>query len=334
MRLQDLPRHLARRCLGIPNFCRESLGVEVREARLLVAYSTGLDSTALLHLMHLLRAPLNLTIFAAHAHHGLRPESDQELEHAIKTCQKLGIPCATSLLDVPALQAASGEGMEECARKARYAFLESSRVNAQADWIVTAHHGDDLAEDIVMRLLRGTGWPGLGGMAGVDPGRRLLRPLLDWNKSELQAFLEETGITWREDPSNCATDRTRNRVRHEVLPLLRRENPSFAKTTRQLWELARIDAQYWEKALPEILPPIEEYLLRQADLEVHQALRLRIYKSALDAMGPGQALAHHLLLLDKAWMRKNCGRSIQFPGDKIARVEAEGIRFYRQSRER
>ena len=334
MRLQDLSRHLARRCLGIPRFCREILGVDLSGTRLLVAYSTGLDSTALLHLLLLLRAPLNLTIFAAHAHHGLRPESDQELEHAVKTCTDLGIPCQTARLDVPSLQAASGEGLEECARKARYAFLDSALRSARADWIVTAHHGDDLAEDIVMRLLRGTGWPGLGGMTGVDHGRRLLRPLLDWDKSDLREFLEETGITWRDDPSNGMPDRTRNRVRHDIMPLLRRENPSFAKTARQLWELARIDLEYWEKTLPVISPPIEEYWLRQADLDVHQARRLRIYKSVLDAMGPGQALARHLLLLDRAWMRKNRGRSIQFPGDKIASVEAEGIRFHLNCRQR
>ena len=334
MRLQDISRHLARRCLGIPRFCRETLGVDLRGARLLVAYSTGLDSTALLHLLHLLRGPLKLTIFAAHAHHGLRPESDQEIEHAVKTCADLGIPCQTARLDVPSLQAASGEGLEECARKARYAFLESSRHDARADWIVTAHHGDDLAEDIVMRLLRGTGWPGLGGMPGLDPDRRLLRPLLDWDKTDLREFLEETGITWRDDPSNSSPDRTRNRVRQDIVPLMRRENPSFAKTARQLWELARIDAQYWEETLPVIAPPIKEYHLRQADLDVHQALRLRIYKSVLDAMGPGQALARHLLLLDKAWMRKNCGRSIQFPGDKIGRVEPDGIRFLLHCRQR
>jgi tRNA(Ile)-lysidine synthase len=234
MRLQDLPRHLARRCLGIPRFCAESLGVELRGTRLVVAYSAGLDSTALLHLLHLLHAPLKLTLFAAHAHHGLRQESDRELEHSMEVCTRLGIPCETMRLDVASLRAASGGGLEECARKARYAFLDSVRRDKRADWIVTAHHGDDLAEDIVMRLVRGTGWPGLGGMPGVDRQRHLLRPLLDWEKCELRAFLEETGTAWCEDLSNSSTDRTRNRVRHDILPLLRRENPAFAKTARQL----------------------------------------------------------------------------------------------------
>ncbi len=332
MRLQDIPRHLARRCLGIPRFCRDTLGVELHGARLVVAYSTGHDSTALLHLLHLLRPQLSLTLVAAHAHHGLRPESDQELRHAMETCAHLGFVCETSHLDVPALQAASGLGLEECARQARYEFLESVRHNHQADWIVTAHHGDDLAEDIVMRLVRGTGWPGLGGMAGADPTRRLLRPLLDWDKSELGDFLEHTATPWLEDPSNASPDRTRNRVRLDILPLLRRENPSFTKTALQLWELARIDREYWDEATPVLPAPIREHFLENAELSAHQAKRLRLYKAILDAMGPGQALASHLLLLDRAWVRKNCGRTLQFPGDKIACVEAGGIRFHRQQR--
>ena len=77
---------------------------------------------------------------------------------------------------------------------------------------------------------------------------------------------------------------------------------------------------------------MDAYFLPATELGVHQAARLRIYKAVLDAMGPGQALASHLLLLDKAWVRKNCGRSIQFPGDKIGYVEAEGIRFHFQRR--
>ena len=332
MRLQDLPRHLARRCLGIPRFCRESLGTDLRGASLVVAYSTGLDSTALLHLLDLLRPRLNLTLVAAHAHHGLRPESDRELRHARQTCARLGLDCETARLDVPALQAASGQGLEDCARRARYDFLERVRRERRADWIVTAHHSDDLAEDILMRLVRGTGWPALGGMAGADPGRRLLRPLLDWEKSGLRAFLETTGTPWLEDLSNACPERARNRVRHDILPLLRRENPSFSGTALRLWRLARIDEDYWARALPPLAPVGEEHFLDAARLGVHQAERLRLYKSVLDAMGPGQALASHLLLLDTAWVRKKCGRTTQFPGDKAAVVEAGGIRFRPLSR--
>lgn len=326
MRLQDLPRSLARRCLGLPRFCRDSLGVEVRGKNLVVAYSTGLDSTALLHLLHLLSRPLGLTLTAAHAHHGLRPESDEELEHARATCSRLGVPLETARLDVPSAMRPGGPGLEECARNLRYAFLESVRAGRGADFVATAHHADDLAEDILMRLVRGTGWPGLGGMTGADSARRLLRPLLDWEKDELRSLLETLGAPWREDRSNDSADRTRNRIRSDVLPLLHRENPALSKTLRQVWTLARIDEDYWNERLAG-LPARTGGLLESRFLEVHPAQRLRLYKHVLDGMGPGQALAAHLLLLDRAWEGGKLGRQIQFPGDKVACVESGGIRF-------
>ncbi|GAB6112056.1 tRNA lysidine(34) synthetase TilS [Desulfomicrobium salsuginis] len=327
MRLQDLPRPMARRCLGLPRFCRDSLGVDIRGRSLVVAYSTGLDSTALLHILHLLSRPLGLTLAAAHAHHGLRPESDEELEHARATCSRLGIPLEAARLDVALSMRPGGPGLEECARNLRYAFLESVRAQCGADFMVTAHHADDLAEDILMRLVRGTGWPGLGGMTGADPARRLLRPLLDWEKCELQSLLETLGVPWREDRSNASADRTRNRIRSDVLPLLRRENPGLSKALRQVWTMARIDEDYWKERLADLPTKTGGLLVEARLLEVHPAQRLRLYKRVLDGLGPGQALAAHLLLLDRAWAGSKVGRLIQFPGDKVACVEKDGIRF-------
>jgi tRNA(Ile)-lysidine synthase len=332
VRLQDLPRPLARRCLGLPRFCRDSLGVDIRGRHLVVAYSTGLDSTALLHVLHLLSGPLGLTLAAAHAHHGLRPESDDEFEHARATCARLGVPLDTARLDVPAAMRPGGPGLEECARDLRYAFLSSVLERRGADFVVTAHHGDDLAEDILMRLVRGTGWPALGGMPGADPSRRLLRPLLDWEKDELCALLEALGETWREDPTNACPDRTRNRMRHDVLPLLRRENPALARTLRQVWAQARVDEDYWASTLPDLPDRTDGHLVEARLLAGHPARRLRLCKRVLDAMGPGQALAAHLLLLDRAWQEGRVGRCIQFPGNKTACVEPGGIRFSRRQR--
>ena len=327
MRLQDLPRHLARRCLGVPRFCREVLGVELEGTRLAVAYSAGLDSTALLTIVHMLARPLGLTLVAAHAHHGLRPESDAEAGHAARACARLGIPLETARLDVAAAMASSGAGLEDCARTLRYAFLENVRGKHGCDWILTAHHADDLTEDIFMRLLRGTGWPALGGMTGADPARRLLRPLLDWKKDELRELLEATGADWCEDPSNALTDRTRNRVRHEIVPLLERENPALKDAAGLLWRQARVDEDYWESVLPKVSKDDAGIFLDAATLDVHQAIRLRLFKRALDAMGPGQATAGHLFLLDKAWTGRKTGSVIQFPGDKAARVQPDGVRF-------
>lgn len=330
MRLQEFTRHWARQCLAIPRFSRESLHVNLHGVRLVVAYSTGIDSTALLHLLHALAPTHNLTLIAAHAHHGLRPESDRELQHARAVCAGLGLACETTHLPVTE-QARSGCGLEEAARNLRYAFLESVRAGHDADWIVTAHHADDLAEDIILRLLRGAGWPGLGGMPGMDRNRRLLRPVLNWEKKQLQAFLEDNRIPWHEDMSNANTDLTRNRVRHQILPLLRRENPAFSKTATHLWTLAHIDQAYWSEQC-EVRIEGPEHFLAAHLLDGHQALRLRLFKAVLDALGPGQARADHILRLDRAWTEGKIDCCIQFPGDKHARITAAGILFVRKTR--
>ena len=328
MRLQSLPRFWARRCLAIEAFCLDSLGVDLRGTRLVVAYSTGLDSAALLHLLHILAPRTGFSLIAAHAHHGLRPESDAELPHARKVCAELGIPCETARLDVRGHQAASGRGTEESARLLRYEFLESVRARYDADWIVTAHHADDLAEDMVLRRVRGTGWPGLGGMPGVDSKRRLLRPVLDWTKEDLHAFALACGLAWHEDRSNQSTDPTRNRIRRQVMPLLRRENPSLSRSVLNLWRLARLDEDFWNT---ELTRERDSRILTHRTLATcHPAKRLRLYKAVLDGLGPGQALSGHLFLLDRAWADKKTGTIIQFPGDKTARITPSGILFERQ----
>ncbi len=328
MHLRDLPRHWARRCLALPRFCAHSLGVELRQTSLIVAYSTGLDSTALLHLLHALAPRQGLTLIAAHVHHGLRPESDREEAQARAVCASLGLPLETRRLDVRAEARDQGRGLEETARDLRYAFLETVRREYRADWIVTAHHGDDLAEDIVMRLIRGTGWPGLGGMRGVDPRRCLLRPLLDWEKRELLTLAEDSGLSWSEDASNTSQDLTRNRIRHCVLPLLRAENPALATACGRVWHAARRDEDYWNSLLPAPDTIDTAFLLEAHVLDVsHPALRLLRYKQILERMGPGQVLAEGLQDLERAWADKSFARCFQFPGDKTCTVRRDGILF-------
>lgn len=325
MRLQDLPRHLARRCLDVPRFCRTVLNTDIRGATIVVAYSTGLDSSALLHLLHLLRPGQHLRLVAAHAHHGLRPESDGEEAQAVEVCRGLDIPCITARLDVPS-HLHAGRGAEDTARGLRYAFLEEVRSAHGADWIVTAHHADDLIEDVLMRLLRGTGWPGLGGMPGVDAERRLLRPLLSWNKSEFPALMHALGAGWNEDPTNADTTLTRNRIRHTIVPLLRRENPGLARTIMHLWRLAGHDSLHW-KILTERLRSRPDFLGTDLLDAQDAACRLRLYKSCLDSLGPGQVLADHLFALDDAWVDRRKDIVIQFPGDKTATITRLGIAF-------
>lgn len=332
MHLSDLPRHWARRVLATAQFCTRGLDTDLRQSSLVVAYSTGLDSTVLLHLLHLLAPQLKLTLHAAHAHHGLRQASDQEEQIARQVCASLNIPLHIHHLYVPAAARQRATGLEETARDLRYAFFETVRQDCQADWIATAHHADDLAEDIVLRLLRGTGWPGLGGMVGVDPKRCLLRPLLAWEKSDLRALAQDLNLTWCEDASNANHLHTRNRVRQQIIPLLRAENPAFAAACRRLWQTGQRDAAFWQAQMPELPHNLTSYLLKAQDLDqAHPALRLRLYKHVLDHLGPGQVLGEHLFRLDQCWQKGLWRKTIQFPGNKSCRVEKQGVTISRQS---
>jgi tRNA(Ile)-lysidine synthase len=229
-------------------------------------------------------------------------------------------------------------GLEEAARQARYAFLERCRAEVGAAWIAVGHTRDDLAEDVVMRLVRGAGWPALGGMAGVDPARRLLRPLLLTARRDIEAFLRGLGVAWTEDASNADRSFLRNRVRLDVLPLLRRENPSLDQAMARLWRQARGDAARLEAEL-DALPWREEQggalsLPLAALRELPEALRLRACKRALERIGPGQPLADSLRVLDQAVMSGQGGKTVQFPGAKTVGIGRGMIRFHPANRKR
>ncbi len=328
--LQDLPPEAARFCLGVERFLTQELGVRPSGA-VLVGLSGGADSTALLLALRWLGPRLGCAVHAAHLDHGLRPESCEDAEAAQNLCRALDVPCVTAREDVAALAASQGLGLEEAARKARYAFLEQAREAAGANWMAVGHTRDDLAEDVVMRLVRGAGWPALGGMAGADRERRLLRPLLLTPRSDIEAVLRGLGVAWAEDASNADRAFLRNRIRHEVLPLLARENPSFAKGVGRLWQQARLDAA-WMEAEVAALPWRDEpggvlALPLDALRALPEALRLRTCKQALERLGPGQPLADNLFALDQALMSGQGGKAIQFPGAKTVEVGNGQVRF-------
>jgi tRNA(Ile)-lysidine synthase len=325
-RLQDLPPARARLCLGIEHFVRELADLD--GTRLITAFSGGVDSTGLLHVLSVLVPRLGLRLEAAHLDHGMRPESPAEAEHARAVCASLGVPFHMERTDVPALARDAATGLEETARAARYAFLDRTRAKTGADWICLGHQLDDLAEDVLMRLVRGAGWPELGGMEAVDADRRILRPMLMTPKAEIVAFCRDIGASWTEDRSNEDMAFLRNRVRHTMLPLFLQENPSFLQAVARTWRLARLDAQLFASLQPGL--PCEDGDIVLADdilREAHPALRLRWFKAAVSALGPGQALMENLEALEAAWARGEPGKVVQFPGGKRALVTRAGVRF-------
>lgn len=194
--------------------------------RLVVALSGGADSCALLDL--LTRLPgYDLVLVAAHLNHGLRgAESDGDEQFCRELAAGYGIPFESCRIDVGALAQAEGLNLEDAGRRARISFLDAVRQQHGAAAVVTAHHSDDQAETVLMRLLRGSGMAGLSGMRYRNQ-RGYLRPLLDVTRAQIEQHLVQEGLAWREDASNRDTNFLRNRIRHELLPLLEQYNPAI-----------------------------------------------------------------------------------------------------------
>lgn len=334
-RLQDLPPPQVRFCLEVLHFLDNELHLSLSGTHVLAGFSGGADSTALLLCLRYLSPKLGFSLSAAHLDHQLRPSSGNEAAQCGAFCDALGIPFFCRRCDTAELSAQGKQGIEEAAREARYAFYEQTAARENCDWIATGHNANDLAEDIIMRLVRGAGWPGLAGMEAVDAGRRLFRPLLLTARIHIEAFLSALGVGWIEDESNADMAYFRNRVRGRILPLLLQENPAFLERTSGLWKLGRLDAEWIASLLPQPLSIASDSPEKNATLflprdqleHMPKALRLRSYKQALDALGPGQARLDALLALDAAFAANGEKTEHQFPGGKLAFVSKQGIHW-------
>ena len=218
---------------------------------LLVAVSGGVDSMVLLHVLHSLAAKHRWELAAAHFNHQLRgDEADEDERFVRRIAKKLGLPFESGRADIKQFARAEKVSVEMAARRLRHEFLAQ---RAHALGIATAalaHHADDQVELFFLRLLRGAGSRGLGGMGWTAPSPanarvRLIRPLLNETKSELVAFASKQKIIFREDATNRSADILRNRIRHRLLPLLRREfSPQINGAVLRSMELLR-DEDEW-----------------------------------------------------------------------------------------
>lgn len=220
--------------------------------RVLLALSGGLDSNVLLHLLVEAKRTIPFELHAMHVHHGLSTNADSWASFCEQQCQQLQVPLHITHVNV---DKNSGLGVEGVARQLRYEALFAYQLNgAVPDFIVTAHHQDDQAETLLLQMFRGAGVKGLASMAAVDKARRLLRPLLEVSRKELESYAAQHGIHWCEDESNDDTHYERNFVRHEVMPVLESRYPAvksvIARTASHLSEanelldaLAEIDVE-------------------------------------------------------------------------------------------
>ena len=218
-------------------------------SRVAVALSGGADSVAMLLVLRALAESERFQVVgAAHLNHQLRgADADADAEFCRNLTTGLGVPFDAERADVAALAREMGTSVEDAAHAARHAFFERAAPRLGATIIAVAHTKDDQAETFLLRLLRGAGPRGLSGMhprSGI-----VVRPLIETSRSEVRAFLNDARIAFREDASNADVSIPRNRIRHELLPLLdARFSPGIVDALDRAAAIAREDADYLEDA--------------------------------------------------------------------------------------
>jgi len=230
--------------------------------RLAVGLSGGADSVALLRALGERSGELGLVVHAAHLHHGLRgAEADADLEFARSLAAELGVRFHEDRVDAAGEAQQHGETIEEAARRLRYGWFRQLLGGGELDAVATAHTLDDQAETVLAKFLRGAWTEGLSGIypAVEFPEGGIVRPLLQTTRPEIEAYLKELGQGWREDSSNRHLTYTRNRIRHELLPLLEGWNPRLREHLAQMADLARDEEAWWtaemERLAPQLLLP-------------------------------------------------------------------------------
>lgn len=302
----------------------------------LVGYSGGADSSALLRLMHDWCKCRNIYLKAVHIHHGIRgAEADRDAGHCRQSCLELGIDFELIRADIPELARRSGRGLEETARNFRYeAFARLMAEDDRLGFTATAHNADDNAETLIFKLARGTG---VDGLAGIPPSRplgegRLIRPLLCCSKREILGYCAENGIEYIFDSTNDDTVYTRNYIRHELMPRLEHLNPSYLDAAARLCSSAREDSEYLGRLADDFIAAHAESgaiptpALNEAAPPISSRALIRLYSRISSATLERQHI--DALLSLSADSRE--GASLSLPDKVCARIERGRLRFTRE----
>jgi tRNA(Ile)-lysidine synthase len=226
--------------------------------RIGVAVSGGADSVALLRLLLEARTDVGMVLSVVHFNHKIRgAEADADEAFVRELAQRFQLEWIAESGDTPGHAKTQKVSLETAARRLRYEFFArlTTGQRPRLDKIATAHTMDDQAETVLMRLLRGAGTRGLAGIYPEQRDKHVIRPLLGWRHAELEAYLRELGQTWREDVTNLDLQHMRNRIRHELLPLLVRDyNPGIVEALARTAEVARAEEEHWAIETKRLVP--------------------------------------------------------------------------------
>jgi tRNA(Ile)-lysidine synthase len=266
--------------------------------RLIVGVSAGVDSMVLLHLLNAYRETFNLSLIIAHVNHGLRPEeSEKEAELVQEESAQLGLPVEYEQFNVKEFQKLSGLSPQDAARRIRFHFFNDLLRKHHAQKIVLGHNADDQVETVLLRLMRGSGLQGLKGMLPIRGGK-VIRPLLEVWREEIESFAIEKKIPFLLDSSNLKHDYLRNRIRLTLIPLIGREYQSnFKEIILRTSRILREENDYLERGAEDAYQKIvqgEKGTLSFKFSEyqsLHQGIQWRVVRKIWEGMN-----AHGMLL--------------------------------------
>ncbi|ANA40233.1 tRNA(Ile)-lysidine synthetase [Geobacter anodireducens] len=308
--------------------------------RVVVAVSGGADSVALLDILTALKE-LRLELVVAHLNHELRgAESDEDERFAGQCAQAYALPFVSRGEQVKAMAERERLSLEDAGRRARYAFFDDVAAAWGARTVALAHHADDQAETLLMRLVRGAGGPGLSAMRPVRAGGNYVRPLLVLDRQEIEAYLDERGLAFRQDRTNTDVAFLRNRIRHELVPYLDRLNPGAASRLARTAELLADD----EALLGQL---VEEASARHVNVTEQggaicavdalrrepRGLRRRLYRKAI-ALAKGDLARigfDHVDAIDRLVLSENPSGRLHLPEETLVTRSYDEITFVRRT---
>jgi tRNA(Ile)-lysidine synthase len=312
----------------------------------LVAASAGIDSTVLAHGVHAL-AHLRIRLVLGHVHHGLRGAAADADEAFVRSLALgLGVPALTRAVAPRRLREGGSSRarptLQEAARRLRYDALAEMAEAAQAERIVTAHTLDDQAETVLLRLLRGAGPSGLGGIPERSPDGFVVRPLLGTSRAEIERFAESRGLLWREDASNRDPAYARARLRRDWLAGLGEAfNPRWLRAVGDLAEAQRRESEWID---PLVRQEAEVRLARDGDgwtlacagwSELPTALARRLARHVLHTAGAGRDVSRrHLERMSSFLASARSGSVLELPGGLVLERRREFVRLRREPRGR
>ncbi len=317
----------------------ESHSMLENQSGILVGFSGGADSTALLHLLWERCKTLGIYLHALHVHHGIRgAEADRDARFCEEACRNLGVDFTLVCADIPKMARESGRGIEEAARDFRYSeFAKKVREDERLSSIATAHNADDNAETVIFNLIRGTG---IDGLCGIPPIREydgifVMRPLIYSQKCDIVGYLKENGIEYIFDSTNDDTKYTRNYIRHEIMPRLTSVNPSLLNSVRKMTENLRADVNFIERLADEFVAgnTVNGKISARALLAADRAIAVRAVRRIFAEHCGGMLERVHIdAVLALAGNDKN-GASVSLVGGMRAVCEDGYIRFTRHTLE-